>query len=343
MRPALSATSDPALHRQPVRLLTGPGLTAASGLLAISAVAASPGWLSLVAVLAVVAVAALAGARLLRARRSGRPSPKRDGGAAASATWTPAVAHDAGSPGASLRRHVLVALAAVGERASVQMLLSSEGYQVLTAGTTAGALETLAGQRVDLVVADRALPDGGADVLVQVLAETCNHVPVIVLDDQDRPTPPPGIRAVVARPVERARLLDAVGRALACTGLAGYLDEDVLVQLARDLGPEDLPRFMAGFLAEAAHKAARITQAGSSAEIEREAHSLKSSAGTFGAFRLAVQAAAIERACRTGRVAEARALARDLPELVRLTAEALRQRDSESGSRPDATDKEAQG
>ena len=76
------------------------------------------------------------------------------------------------------------------------------------------------------------------------------------------------------------------------------LDADALAQLERDLDREMLTGLIGQFLEEAAGRVARLNGgAGDIAMLRREAHTLKSTAGTFGARALSAAARVLEAAC----------------------------------------------
>jgi HPt (histidine-containing phosphotransfer) domain-containing protein len=84
------------------------------------------------------------------------------------------------------------------------------------------------------------------------------------------------------------------------------LDIAVLEQLRHDLDEIVLPDLIDAFLSEARQRSRRMAEAaatGNLSMIEREAHTLKSSAGTFGATRLARSVEALERMCQEADVA----------------------------------------
>jgi CheY-like chemotaxis protein/HPt (histidine-containing phosphotransfer) domain-containing protein len=97
------------------------------------------------------------------------------------------------------------------------------------------------------------------------------------------------------------------------TANAAVLDNEILLQLERDTNSAILHELVSTFVAELAERLQRITAAtrnGDFTLLQREAHSLKSSSGTFGALQLQAQARAIEMACREGRTAEVGPLVR---------------------------------
>lgn len=105
------------------------------------------------------------------------------------------------------------------------------------------------------------------------------------------------------------------------------LDRAVLGQLEADLGPEILGEVLAQFLDEAMTRARCLAAATSDrATLAREAHTLKSTAATFGARHLAVTARQVEASFNSGATddQEAERLRRSLPDLVQSVAHALR-------------------
>ena len=61
----------------------------------------------------------------------------------------------------------------------LQMLLSHEDYEVMTAVTIAEALELAKSESFDLYVLDKRLPDGSGLELCQKLTELTPHVPCL--------------------------------------------------------------------------------------------------------------------------------------------------------------------
>ncbi|KAA0682993.1 PAS-domain containing protein [Roseomonas genomospecies 6] len=130
------------------------------------------------------------------------------------------------------------------------------------------------------------------------------------------------------------------------------LDLEVLHQLAQDLDTDLLADVIRQFVEETLERAERIARgagvvadadmadadvigadvvgAGSPeadlAGLAKEAHTLKSTAGTFGARDLSAAARALELACRSNAVGEVRSLCRDIPRLTRQAVEAYRAR-----------------
>ncbi|AWJ84139.1 hypothetical protein TSH58p_11755 [Azospirillum sp. TSH58] len=113
------------------------------------------------------------------------------------------------------------------------------------------------------------------------------------------------------------------------------LDMEVLQQLAQDLDAELLADVIRQFVEETLERAERIARGGAEAAeggpadlagLAKEAHTLKSTAGTFGARDLSAAARALELACRSNAVSEVTSLCRDIPRLTREAVEAYRLR-----------------
>jgi PAS domain S-box-containing protein len=95
------------------------------------------------------------------------------------------------------------------------------------------------------------------------------------------------------------------------------LDINALEQLARDTSPQTLPRMLEIFREETSSRVQTITEKLSPIAVEQlqsDAHTLKSSAGTFGAFELQQLALDVELACRNGLPRDAAEKARRIPE-----------------------------
>ena len=104
------------------------------------------------------------------------------------------------------------------------------------------------------------------------------------------------------------------------------LDMAIVGRLVADLDPATAVSLVAGFVDEMIARTERIARAaadGDTAALQHEAHALKSSAGTYGAHRVAAVAQEIETLCRGGDPVAMTRLANTLPLLARQAAEAF--------------------
>lgn len=81
------------------------------------------------------------------------------------------------------KKAILCALADENELSIMRLVLETRGYRVLAALTAKEAVEQFSGARVDLVVADYALPDKNGVKLVARLKQISPHIPMAVLGD----------------------------------------------------------------------------------------------------------------------------------------------------------------
>ncbi|MDQ2104807.1 response regulator [Azospirillum sp. C340-1] len=243
------------------------------------------------------------------------------------------------------------------------LLLRGAGYRVDIAGNGREALEAVEAAAsgpapYGLVLMDLAMPemDGlTATRRLRGLPPPAGTVPVIAMTadamDSDRERClAAGMNGHVAKPIDRPHLLDTVARWLRTAPAVpqtaapdeDVLDMEVLHQLAQDLDAELLADVIRQFVEETLERAERIARGGADvagadvagagvagadlAGLAKEAHTLKSTAGTFGARDLSAAARALELACRNNAVGEATALCRDIPRLTREAVEAYRTR-----------------
>ena len=232
------------------------------------------------------------------------------------------------------------------------LLLRGAGHRVDIANNGREALEALEAAACGrspygLVLMDLAMPemDGlTATRRLRDLPPPIGTVPVIAMTadtmDSDRQRClDAGMNGHVAKPIDRRQLLDTVARWMdaapeetATPGRKDVLDLEVLHQLAQDLDADLLADVIHQFVEETLERAERIARGGADAAtadlagLAKEAHTLKSTAGTFGARDLSAAARALELACRSNAVGEVTSLCRDIPRLTREAVEAYRTR-----------------
>ncbi|BAI73347.1 two-component response regulator [Azospirillum sp. B510] len=205
----------------------------------------------------------------------------------------------------------------------VTAILAQAGHRAETANNGLEAVMAAQAGGYDLILMDLSMPemDGlTATRLLRDLPGPAGRVPVVAMtadtDEADRVRcQDAGMNDHVAKPVDRAQLLETVEKWLrasppdsparfgpcapALPAAAGeVLDREVLAQLAQDLDAELLTDVLRQFVAETRDRVARIAQETDRNILTREAHTLKSTAGTFGARALCGAARALEMACR---------------------------------------------
>ncbi|WP_114860264.1 PAS-domain containing protein [Azospirillum brasilense] len=239
--------------------------------------------------------------------------------------------------------------------------IANNGREALEAVETAASGPSPYG----LVLMDLAMPemDGlTATRRLRALPPPAGTVPIIAMTadamDSDRERClAAGMNGHVAKPIDRPHLLETVAGWLDAPPAAAassdatapppagaaemgvlqmdVLDMEVLQQLARDLDTDLLADVIRQFVEETLERAERIARGGADAAegrppdlagLAKEAHTLKSTAGTFGARDLSAAARSLELACRSNAVSEVTSLCRDIPRLTREAVEAYRLR-----------------
>jgi two-component system, OmpR family, response regulator MprA len=104
-------------------------------------------------------------------------------------------------------------------RETVATLLEEEGYQVRRAKDGVEALSTLAGDKIDLILADINMPRLDGATMVRKLRSRGNRTPIVLMSAIYADIDLPGVR-FVPKPFVVDRLLSAVTSALATNGRA---------------------------------------------------------------------------------------------------------------------------
>ncbi|MBP2306049.1 response regulator [Azospirillum melinis] len=211
----------------------------------------------------------------------------------------------------------------------VTAILAQAGHRADTANNGLEAVMAAQAGGYDLILMDLSMPemDGlTATRLLRDLPGPAGRVPVVAMtadtDEADRVRcQNAGMNDHVAKPVDRAQLLETVEKWLRASTVqpsaapdmpAGFglcassapaaagevLDREVLAQLAQDLDADLLADVLRQFVEETRERVTRIAGETDRAVLTREAHTLKSTAGTFGASTLCSAARALEMACR---------------------------------------------
>lgn len=215
----------------------------------------------------------------------------------------------------------------------VTAILAQAGHRADTASNGLEAVMAAQAGGYDLILMDLSMPemDGlTATRLLRDLPGAAGRVPVVAMtadtDEADRVRcQHAGMNDHVAKPVDRVQLLETVEKWLRASTVqasaapdmasqdmaAGFgpcasaapaagevLDCEVLAQLAQDLDADLLADVLRQFVEETRERVARIAGETDRALLTREAHTLKSTAGTFGASALCSAARALEMACR---------------------------------------------
>ncbi len=198
-------------------------------------------------------------------------------------------------------------------------MLKDTGYHIDTVINGKEAVESMRNLPYDLVLMDISMPEMNgmeATAVIRKLAGDKGRVPVIAMTahaikgDREKFLAS-GMDDYISKPVDKQLLLDILDKwlpedpAATRVGNTGgpamrdlqMLDINTLEQLARDTSPDLMPHMLAAFRKETVKRIHVISQSLSplaAEQLERESHSLKSSAGTFGAFDLQQLARCVE-------------------------------------------------
>lgn len=246
-------------------------------------------------------------------------------------------------PGA--QGHILLADDSQASQLVAAAMLRKAGYGVDLARDGSQAVALARRRAYDLVLMDVNMPgmDGcAATAAIRALPGDAGRVPILALTAAAMPADrarcvAAGMDGHLPKPIARQVLLAAVADAIATHGggqgaaiapsrPAALLDHQTLEELRAAVGPGRLPRLLAVFATETRERLLRMMQAEAAADaasLAREAHALKSAAGTFGCAALRDLAIRLEQAANRPDPAEALALAAGLPALVDQSLAAL--------------------
>lgn len=225
-------------------------------------------------------------------------------------------------------------------------MLRDMPFEIETVTNGLNAVQRAREGDLDLVLMDVTMPGmNGLDATREIrkLPGKAGLVPIVALtahafEEDYRRCLEAGMNAYLVKPISRLTLKEVIARLLPpkedSTPEQGanaepfvQLDRAILDRLAIDVGADTVAPLMRGFIEEtttriqrmiAAHETNRLT------ELARDAHSLKSSAETFGAVALGVLAGEIEKAAAEGHTAELAVPMQRLPAFAHATLEAFR-------------------
>jgi signal transduction histidine kinase/DNA-binding NarL/FixJ family response regulator/HPt (histidine-containing phosphotransfer) domain-containing protein len=196
---------------------------------------------------------------------------------------------------------------------------------------------------VDATRTIRTLNGNGADV--PIIAVTANAM----AGDRERYLAA-GMNDYLSKPIDRVRMIELLGRwattappppsAEAASPLAEtapvppaetapVIDRETLERLGQDFSTEDLRELMESFLEENRRRVAAIAAIaaqGDRTSLQREAHTLKGTAGNLGLMRLAALAERVDMLCRLNQEVEAFQLALSVPACFVVTVRHLGER-----------------
>ena len=247
----------------------------------------------------------------------------------------------------STPRHILLVEDSRVNQMVTVALLRKAGYQVDAVDNGFEAIESVRVLCYDLVLMDMAMPkmDGFETTSkIRGLPAPRNRIPIIAITanlpaDYQARCLAAGMNDYIPKPINRLRLLPVLERWLTLPKTASCeaalhnagsyeceLDTEVLNQLQADTDLIALRRVIRLFIEETQMRLTVIATAqriGDWPRLQREAHTLKSSAGAFGARRLQEHARRLDQSCRDGNWDEARALAQSIAAVAEPSLEVL--------------------
>ena len=239
----------------------------------------------------------------------------------------------------SLKGRILLADDSPANLMVAVAMIRDSGCSVDTVNNGLEAVEAVRTLPYDLVLMDISMPemDGlEATTAIRSLPGDKSRVPVIamtahaIVGDREKFLQA-GMNDYISKPITKHRLYEILIQWLPSeqTSMqddsqpsvtpAGtpVLDAGVFEQLARDTSPEIVPKMLAAFSKETTGRVQTLRQladagAADHEQLQREAHTLKSSAATFGASKLHAIARDVEMACRAGETDRANSMLAEL-------------------------------
>jgi two-component system sensor histidine kinase/response regulator len=251
---------------------------------------------------------------------------------------------------------ILLAEDSVANQLVATAMLRRSGYTVEVANNGREVVDMFAAGSHDLILMDLRMPqmDGlQASAAIRALPGG-QQVPIIALtanvqqEDIDR-CMAAGMDGFASKPIDKARLIEMLVRHLPAESIQAVrptgdlqhsgdthqdldgplINEDVIRQLREDVGEQVVPEMMTNFMNEISMRANNMITSqrdGAFDLLEAEAHTVKSCAGTFGAFRLQALARDIEAACRNGNRPLAKKLGGSVTQILQQTQHAYQRR-----------------
>lgn len=227
--------------------------------------------------------------------------------------------------------HILLAEDSAANQVVASGILKRAGFTLDTADDGQQALNALNIGHYDLILMDVRMPVmDGIEAVRRIREQEKNaasskHIPIIAMtantSDEDRERClTAGMDDFVPKPVDRKQLLKVLSRFIPTSVTSDLnpasqdtvlheagnhshplLDVKIIERLVEDTSPDALPKMLHLFIEEIVTRSTRlqndvVSQAWNN--MENEAHTLKSCAGTFGALELQFLAKSIETACR---------------------------------------------
>jgi len=229
-------------------------------------------------------------------------------------------------------------------------MLRESGCTVDTASDGMEAVEAIRALPYDLVLMDISMPemDGlQATGAIRELPGNTGSIPIIAMtahaivgdrekfidagmnDYLSKPITKQGLYEILEKwlPAGNADMAEDARNPASDETSPAILDTRVFDQLARDTSEEIVPRMLATFCKETRARLETLKQLGGDStdieQLQREAHTLKSSAATFGAIELQRVASNVEAACRNGEQALAWSMLDALQDSIEHTLAAL--------------------
>lgn len=238
------------------------------------------------------------------------------------------------------QKRILLAEDSRVNQAVALAFLRRAGYEVDTVENGWQVIQTMLQHRYDLVLMDLVMPemDGfQATAAIRRLPPPQGCIPIIAMTGHDQPEDlqyclAAGMNDYLAKPINGAVLLTALN--LYLENPAGALDIDLLdlptlSRLEADTDPDLLRQIIGLFIDETQRRIQAIGVALRAADwwcLQRQAHTLKSSASAFGAKALQNHARRLDEACLSQQRDQAAALAATIAEIAAPALQALARR-----------------